>query len=383
MPSPIERTANAHQHGSVAHRTGVRRRLSIAFVLFALVAGGAAALPVSRAEALPCGLPDYYGYTTYCLEAAVNGVLDQTPVGPLRYEASQEESCVESQVSSPNPSTPDPLGTGLCGDFGTGVQTAEGEVTYAGNEEACIQSYTAGGSPNTTGLPICAAVVSGATTAKNALASVEQIVTNAVDSTEAEASCVQSQLANPDPSASDPLGTPICPLVGAAVSATDQTHNVGGGVADGAVTFSGSGIPPLGAPCASTSFNLTGSSVDLTLNTAGTEYAGPVTIVGNGGSSCESQSSGSGSLTLTQVQGTGPTGGSIDCADPATGTTLSGTYLRVGTDITATLTGTCTVNLHSAAVSFAFHGEFVPTSGGGTAPITAATFAGPFVVTPT
>ena len=75
------------------------------------------------------------------------------------------------------------------------------------------------------------------------------------------------------------------------------------------------------------------------LNTVGTEYIGPVTITGNGGSTCEGASTGGGNLTLTYAQGFGPTQGRLDCASPSAGTTLSGTYLRIGTAVTATLNG--------------------------------------------
>src|SRR5207245_1445330 len=102
-------------------------------------------------------------------------------------------------------------------------------------------------------------------------------------------------------------------------STAESSRNIGGGEANGTVTFSGSGVPPLGAACAATSFSLSGSSAAFTLNTVGTEFAGPVTIAGNGGSSCESASQGGGNLTLTQVQGSGPSGSSIDCGNPAVG----------------------------------------------------------------
>ena len=177
-------------------------------------------------------------------------------------------------------------------------------------------------------------------------------------------------------------------LVPTAASATGD--NLGGGPAVGTVSFNpGYSVPPLGAGCAQTSFNLNGTSEAFAMNTVGTEYAGPVTLQGYGGSTCEGASNGSGNLTLTNVQGTGPTQGTLNCANPTTGTTLSGTYLRVGTHVTATLSGSCYVNNFPAQINLAFEGEFVPTGGSGLAqpgvnePISQATFAGAFTITPT
>ena len=119
-----------------------------------------------------------------------------------------EASCVATQVMTPNPSAADPLGTGLCGDVGNGVQAADAEAAYAGREAGCIESYGEGGSPSMTGLPLCSDVVSGATSAKAALTAAQQ-----------ELACIQGQLSSPSPTVSDPLGTPVCDQVGVAVQA--------------------------------------------------------------------------------------------------------------------------------------------------------------------
>jgi hypothetical protein len=152
--------------------------------------------------------------------------------------------------------------------------------------------------------------------------------------------------------------------------------NVGGSVASGSAHFT-QPIPPAGQPCAATSFSLTGGSNAFTLTTIDPNvisgYFGPLTFSGSGGSTCESASSGSGSLTLSA---TGD--GSVRCPS------LTGSYTRAATDVQVTLGGACTINNVPAQVVFAFHGEFAPTNSGGgiTAPITDATFAGAVIVLP-
>jgi hypothetical protein len=186
------------------------------------------------------------------------------------------------------------------------------------------------------------------------------------------------------------LGTAVLATALLGPATASAASNIGGGAVSGTVQFNpGAYVPPFFSSCAPTSFNLSVKSDGsggggFVLNTAGTEYAGTVNIQGNGNSACESASTGGGNLTLTDVQGTGASGGTLDCANPQTGTTLSGTYLRVYTDVSALLHGTCIVNDHPAAVTFVFKGEFVPTGSGAgiSAPISQATFAGPFTVAP-
>jgi hypothetical protein len=167
-------------------------------------------------------------------------------------------------------------------------------------------------------------------------------------------------------------------------AAASASSNAGGGAITGTAHFGNGGVPPLFAPAAPSSFTISGTAPAVTFNTVITGYAGAVTIAGTGGASKESTPSGSGTLTLTDVHGSGPTGSSLVCADPLAGTTLSGGYTRVGTDVEAVLSGNCTINGFTAGVSFIFRGQFAPTNqGGGTsAPITDASFAGAFVVQP-
>lgn len=173
--------------------------------------------------------------------------------------------------------------------------------------------------------------------------------------------------------------------------------NVGGGVLTGDVAFAPGKLiprainpnnPTVTEPCAQTSFTLTGStlSASLVLNSAFTGHFGEIVISGYGGAGCETALGGSGSLTLTDVRGTGPTNSKIECANPATGTTLRGGYTRTATDVEAVLGGTCIINGppgFSAPVLFSFHGQFEPEPGQGlTAPVSQAKFQGVFAVEP-
>ncbi|MHB2023671.1 MAG: hypothetical protein ACYCO3_10125 [Mycobacteriales bacterium] len=167
-----------------------------------------------------------------------------------------------------------------------------------------------------------------------------------------------------------------------APTASAAGANLGGGAARGAVSFApGYGIPPLGAPCTATEFDLNGSATTLVLNTIIDGYLGSVNLNGSGSSGCESTSGGSGALALSATTAYAPTGSTVSCID------LSGSYTRTGTDVVASLLGTCTVNnLPGVPVNFIFHGEFLPNNlanGAGTAgQITSATFAGAFAVLP-
>lgn len=192
------------------------------------------------------------------------------------------------------------------------------------------------------------------------------------------------------------LGVVVLVALALPATAGAAGRNLGGGPVAGTVSFDpGKEVPKAGDACATTHFSLVGSAPEATVaNTVGTEYVGPVTIIGNGGSNLltdggECASNGGGSLTLTTVKGTGPTEGTLNCADPALGTTMTGTYLRVGTSVTANLTGTCKVNDFPARVNLTFEGQFVPTGFSPTVQpgindkVSQATFAGPFAVTPT
>ena len=181
-------------------------------------------------------------------------------------------------------------------------------------------------------------------------------------------------------------------LVAAALSialvqptAASAESMIGGGVADGSVTFGGGGVPPSGEPCQPVTFDINGKSeVGTAYNTGGAQYVGGSTLIGKGSGDCDSAASGSGTLTLTDVRGTDSTYGTLDCANPQSRTKLTGTYQRTGPDVTAITHGQCRVNGHPPAqVTFYFRGLFLPTNEGGglSAPITDATFVGTYVIT--
>jgi hypothetical protein len=155
--------------------------------------------------------------------------------------------------------------------------------------------------------------------------------------------------------------------------------NGGAGAVEGTVAFDAPGVPTATSPCASTSFTLEATSAAVVVNLAGAEYAGPISMDGNGSSSCENAASGEGNLTITNVLGTNLTGGAIVCG------TLTGSYVRVGSDVNVAVVGSCSVNGQpTGTVNFRAEVEFVPANpgGGAAAPVTDAVFTGGFTVTP-
>jgi hypothetical protein len=104
-----------------------------------------------------------------------------------------------------------------------------------------------------------------------------------------------------------------------------------------------------------------------------TEFTGPVTLSGSGGGSCETLGRGSGSLQLS-AQGLGITATTLSCP------TLSGNYTRLGTDLSAVVTGSCSINGQTDSLSLDVRVELVPISGGVNQPITVADFEGGFAV---
>src|SRR5207244_4449154 len=152
--------------------------------------------------------------------------------------------------------------------------------------------------------------------------------------------------------------------------------DAGGGALTGSVSFSRP-IPAAGDPCGQTSFTLSGTSAASVISFAQAEFTGPVSITGSGGSSCESAGTGSGSLQLS-AHGLGVTGTTIDCPQ------LSGSYFRAGTDVTATVSGLCTLNgTETDSLTLDAKVQFVPSDGGAAQPVSSADFHGAFAVSPT
>jgi hypothetical protein len=177
----------------------------------------------------------------------------------------------------------------------------------------------------------------------------------------------------------------------AAQSAAATSNNIGAGEADGSVTFSGTGVPPVFAPCKAVDFTLVNgnstATVVINASTGGIGaaldgFAGKVQLNGNGHGYCEGTSSGGGSLNLSVPTANGPNGSTFGCPS------LTGGYTRVGPDVEAILGGSCSVNSNPVPAMFIFRGEFNPTGGSGLSqpglagPITTADFKGAFVVAP-
>jgi len=191
------------------------------------------------------------------------------------------------------------------------------------------------------------------------------------------------------------LAAALVATVGLSPARAEASRNVGAGAMTGTVTFQAPGVPASGEPCAATSFTLSGTATAVVYNTVIMGHAGTVSIAGAGGATCEATSGGSGTLTLTNVRGTGVTGSEIDCANPTAtpATTLTGGYTRTAIDIEAVVGGSCKINGYDAPVLVTFRGVLEPSgfSVGGTptliapginAPIRQATLQGAFAVEP-
>jgi hypothetical protein len=164
-------------------------------------------------------------------------------------ESGAEFQCLENQALYPNPDTPDPLGTGLCGDVGTAISDGEsgaatvvsaaesgvGQLAGAlaaaagqvGLEFQCLQNalqYPTPGVPDPLGTGICGDVgtavfdtESAVDAALSAAGQIPGVVASAAGQVGLEFQCLQNALQYPTPGVPDPLGTGICGDVGTAV----------------------------------------------------------------------------------------------------------------------------------------------------------------------
>lgn len=174
---------------------------------------------------------------------------------------------------------------------------------------------------------------------------------------------------------------PALAVLSLAIAGPSHAANVGGGTIMGAVTFTNAGgLPPVGAPCANTTFSLHHVVAHaFVLNTVITGYAGDVTLNGSGAGTCENATLGMGTVTVTGNGLVATTGSSISCP------TLTGTYIRVLTELTTVLFGNCSVNnFPMAKVTFIAEVNFLPDNLGADIddPIFTATFQGGFTVSP-
>lgn len=167
-----------------------------------------------------------------------------------------------------------------------------------------------------------------------------------------------------------------------------QAAGGGAGVVTGGVTITtpATGIPVATAAPVATTYTFTSTvitgNLTVTSGTSAATYNGLVAVTASGGSASENAAGGTGTVTITALAGTDPTGATIAlAASPAP----TGHFLRLGTNVDVELrfsvtitppigpaiTGGTIVTLRSA--------QFVPTSGNGvTTPVTAATFAGSY-----
>jgi hypothetical protein len=168
------------------------------------------------------------------------------------------------------------------------------------------------------------------------------------------------------------------------VPAQGLEENAGGGDAEGAVTFASpaQSVPPLGQPCAATSWTFSGSStLAAVFDVNGSEYIGSLSIRVAGGSSCATVDHEIGTVTALTASGANLLLNSRLACGYLAGT---GTYVRVASHVVLDVTATCQVNNWSPAhVQFVASGEFTPTQGDGVlTAVSAAQFDGAFSTIP-
>jgi hypothetical protein len=148
----------------------------------------------------------------------------------------------------------------------------------------------------------------------------------------------------------------------------------GAGAISGTVSIS-PGVPVFSAKtCVNDTFTFSGTATGL-LSGGGKTFIGGLAVSASG-SSCDTTNKGSGPLTATANGSAGGT--TVSC--PA----LSGSFSRTATNVTVSVSGTCTVTDKKGSASIAQKlniavSEFIPTKGNGiTTPVTGASFAGQF-----
>ena len=157
--------------------------------------------------------------------------------------------------------------------------------------------------------------------------------------------------------------------------------HAGAGVASGSLTFTNAGgLPPVGAPCVPTTFNVSSTlSGAVVVSTVIVGYAGLITLSGSGASLCENATLGSGSLSLAA------TGVGLNPANRISCPSLRGSFVRLLAEATVVIAGSCTVNgIATANITFVAEVTFAPGTvgtAGITTPITNALFQGAFAVT--
>lgn len=171
-------------------------------------------------------------------------------------------------------------------------------------------------------------------------------------------------------------------LAASPVSALEE--NAGGGDAEGAVTFASpaQSVPPLGQPCAATSWTFSGvSTVAVVFDVNGSEYIGSLSISVAGGSPCATVDHEIGTVTALSASGFNPLFNARLTCSYLPGT---GSYVRAASHVVLDVTATCQVNAwNPAQVQFVATGEFTPTQGDGiTTAVTAAAFDGTFSTIP-
>jgi hypothetical protein len=170
----------------------------------------------------------------------------------------------------------------------------------------------------------------------------------------------------------------------AASPAAALEENAGGGDVEGTVAFASpsQSVPPLGKPCAATSWSFSGgSTVAAIIDSNGSEFAGALTITAAGGAPCATIDHEVGAVTALDARGVDVLLNSRVSCTLLAGT---GTYVRAAGHVLLDATASCQVNAWPAAlVNFVASGEFTPTQGDGiTTAVSAARFDGSFSTVP-
>ena len=130
-----------------------------------------------------------------------------------------------------------------------------------------------------------------------------------------------------------------------------QAMDLGAGVAEGTLTYTGSPPPPL--RCGATAWTLSATGGGGAASPVVLQSAGTVSLTVTGSSPCDSQGMGAGAATVAINSVTGV--GTLSCFGP-------GNYLLVGAAIVIQAATNCSINAVSSSDEVRIVGVLAPTS---------------------
>jgi hypothetical protein len=148
----------------------------------------------------------------------------------------------------------------------------------------------------------------------------------------------------------------------------------GAGTISGTVSISPGVPPPTVKTCVADSFTFSGSATGL-LSGGGKTFIGTLHVTATGSTPCDLASGGKGTLTAVASGSSGGT--SVSCPS------LPGTFNRIATNVSVSVSGTCTVTDKKGTVTIlqkltVTSSQFIPTKTGAGGAVTGATFVGEF-----